>query len=83
MWSINVHLGLLEADVEFLWWWWGGVHSHFRVQPNCSVEVVLCCVVVGVVTIYQWMIPTDRDFPSRISIRCINLIESQMNRGKG
>ena len=30
----------------------GGVHSHFHVQPNNSVEVVLllCCVVVGVVT---------------------------------
>ena len=31
--------------------WWGGVHSHFRVQPNYSAEVVLCCVVVVVVTI--------------------------------
>ena len=31
-----------------------GVQSHFHVQPNCSVEVVLwlCCVVVGVVTIF-------------------------------
>ena len=30
-----------------------GVHSPFRVQPNYSVEVVLllCCVVVGDVTI--------------------------------
>ena len=27
----------------------GGVQSHFRVQPDCSVEVALCC--VGVVTI--------------------------------
>ena len=27
-----------------------GVHSHFHVKPNCSVEVVLCCVVIGVVT---------------------------------
>ena len=25
-----------------------GVHSHFCFQPNYSVEVVLCCVVVGV-----------------------------------
>ena len=24
-------------------WWRGGVHSHFHVQPKCSVEVVLCC----------------------------------------
>ena len=23
------------------------VHSYFCAQPNCSVEVVLCCVVVG------------------------------------
>ena len=30
---------------------WGGVQSHVRVQPDCSVEVVLCYVVVGVVTI--------------------------------
>ena len=22
---------------------WGGLQSHFHVQPNCSVEVVLCC----------------------------------------
>ena len=27
------------------------MQSHFRVQPNCSVEVVLCCAVVGVVPI--------------------------------
>ena len=29
---------------------WGGMHCHFHVQSNCSVEVVLCCVGVGVVT---------------------------------
>ena len=45
--SINVNLRLLKATVEFLW---GGGHSHFHVQPNYSVEAVLCCVVVGVVT---------------------------------
>ena len=28
-----------------------GLHSHFAVQPNYSVEVVLCFVVVGAVTI--------------------------------
>ena len=28
-----------------------GLHSHFHVQPNFSVEVVFCCVVVGVMTI--------------------------------
>ena len=28
-----------------------GLQSHFRVQPNNCVEVVLRCVVVGVVTI--------------------------------
>ena len=27
------------------------LHRHFHVQPNYSVEVVLCCVVVGVATI--------------------------------
>ena len=29
----------------------GGVQSHFRVQPNYSVEDVLCSDVVGVITI--------------------------------
>ena len=28
-----------------------GLHSHFHVQPNYSVEVELRCVVVGIVTI--------------------------------
>ena len=56
LWSINVNLRLMEAAVEFVWWggvvglWWG-LHSHFFVQPNISVEVVLHCVVIGVVTI--------------------------------
>ena len=39
--------------VEFMWCWvggWWGLHSHIRAQPNYSVEVVLRCVVVGVVT---------------------------------
>ena len=38
--------------IEFLWWWVGLVvgFAHFHVQPNYSVEVELCCVVVGVVT---------------------------------
>ena len=48
---INVRL---ETNVEILWWvggWWG-LHSHFHVQPNYSVDVVLSCVVVGVVTIH-------------------------------
>ena len=35
---------------------WGGVvvdlHSHFCVQPDNCVEVVLRCVVVGVVTTF-------------------------------
>ena len=42
---------LLKGNIEFLWWWrggGGGVHIHLHVQPNCRVEVVLCCVVVGV-----------------------------------
>ena len=39
--------GAPKADVEFLWWMvvvlvgGGGVQSHFCVQPNCCVEVVL------------------------------------------
>ena len=45
---------VMEAAVEFLWWvlGGGGVQSHFHVQPNYSVEVVLwlCSVVVGIVT---------------------------------
>ena len=50
---MNVVLRLTEAAVEFLWWWGGwGLQSHFHVQPNhYCVEVVLRCVVVGVVTI--------------------------------
>ena len=45
---MNIVLRLLKATVEFLWWggWWG-LQSHFHVQPNYSVEVVLlvvlCC----------------------------------------
>ena len=31
-------------------WGGGGLQSHFRVQTNNCVEVVLRCVVVGVVT---------------------------------
>ena len=56
---MNVVLRLTEAAVEFLWWvGWGvgwvggwGLQSHFRVQPNNCVEVLLHCFVVGVVTI--------------------------------
>ena len=44
---MNFVLRLTEAAVEFLWW---GLQSHFHVQPNNCVEVVLRCVVVGVVT---------------------------------
>ena len=45
---MNVVLRLMEAAVKFVWWWGWGLQSHFRVQPNFCVEVVLCCVVVGV-----------------------------------
>ena len=38
----------MGAAIEFVWW--GGCESYFHVKPNCSVEVVLCCVVIGVVT---------------------------------
>ena len=47
---MNVGLRLMEAAVGFVGL--GGLHSHFHVQPNYSVEVVLCCVVIGVVTIF-------------------------------
>ena len=46
---MNVVLRLTEAAIEFLWVV-GGVAKSFRVQPNNCVEVVLHCVVVGVVT---------------------------------
>ena len=45
---MNAVLRLFKATVEFLWWggWWG-LQSHFHVQPNYSVKVVLlvvlCC----------------------------------------
>ena len=48
---MNVVLRLMEAAVEFVWWWGWGLQSHFNVQPNYSVEVVLPCVIVGVLTI--------------------------------
>ena len=49
---MNVVLRLTEAAVEILWVGWWGSQRHFRVQPNFCVEVVLRCVVVGVVTIF-------------------------------
>ena len=53
---MSVVLRLMEAAVAFVLWVGGGggvgwgLHNHFHVQPNYSVEVVLRCVVVGVVT---------------------------------
>ena len=41
----------------------GGVQSHFHVQSNYSVEIVLCCIVVGVTTrifIFQTMLRTGK-----------------------
>ena len=48
------------------------LHSHFHVQPNYSVEIVLRCVVVGVVTILSS--PIDQ-FNDRIQYfeSCIKL----------
>ena len=48
---MNVVLRLTESAVEFLWWVGWGLQSYLHVQPNNCVEVVLRCVVVGVVTI--------------------------------
>ena len=58
---MKVVLRLTETAVEFLWWggvveWWG-LQSHFRVQPNHCVEVVLPCAVVGVVTKKETLLP--------------------------
>ena len=50
MWSINVNLRPLVLPVVV---GWGGVQSHFCVQPNYSVEDVLRCDVVGVVSLAQ------------------------------
>ena len=56
LWSINVHLGLLQSDVEFLWW--GGVGGVCKVifmsNPTVVLRLRLCCVVVGVVTIINY-----------------------------
>ena len=62
----NVNMSLLKATVEFLWW--GGMQSHFRVQPNYSVEFVLHYVVVGVVTKNLSMIGLlpHRNLPSSV-----------------
>ena len=37
------NLRLLKAKIKFLWRVGSGVQSHFRVQPNYSVVVVLYC----------------------------------------
>ena len=44
------------------WGWWcgWGLQSHFRVQPNNCLEVVLRCVVVGV-GVVTTRIPVDND----------------------
>ena len=51
----HINLRLLKTTVEFLWrgGGLGGMHSHFHVQPNYSVEAVLCC--LGVVTISKYL----------------------------
>ena len=55
---MNVVLRIIELMLSLcgvVGWWVGGVgwglHSYIHVQPNYSGEVVLRCVVVGVVTI--------------------------------
>ena len=64
----------------------GGVHSHFCVQANCSVEVVLwlCCVVVGVVTISRNWFSThilDEEGPSHIGFLFLNKkTKTQLNQ---
>ena len=48
------------------------IQSAAEVMSSQTAVLRLYCVVVGVVTIYQWMISTDKDFPSRISIDASN-----------
>ena len=52
---MNLVWRVMEATVEFVWWWWG-LHSHFHVQPNYSVEVVLRCVVLLTITLQCYSI---------------------------
>ena len=47
---MNVFLRLMEAAGEFVWWWGGVCTVIFMPKPTS--ELRLCCVVVGVVTIY-------------------------------
>ena len=60
---MNVVLRLKEAAVGFLWW--GGWVVGFAKSFSC--QVVLCCVVVGVVTIQlifkNWDQKTPRNWP--------------------
>ena len=48
---------------------WGGVQSHFHVQPNCSVEDVLCSRWV-VTKSLSWFLLCDRMFHWNILIVC-------------
>ena len=41
LWSINVHLSLLNGTNELLWWV-GGVGKVIFVSNQTTVEVVLC-----------------------------------------
>ena len=43
LWSINVHLGLLKADVEFVWWWWVVVCKVIFVSNPTAVLRLCCC----------------------------------------
>ena len=43
----------MKATVEFLGW--GGLHIHFRVQPNYSAVLMLCCVCV-VLSLGLWQL---------------------------
>ena len=56
--SLNVFLRVSEDAVEFVWWGGWGMRSHFRVQPNHCVKVVLRCVMVGVVTTMLFIVHT-------------------------
>ena len=49
--SINVHLGLLQPDIEFVWRWGGG--CIFMSNPAAVLRLRLCCVVIWVVPIFH------------------------------
>ena len=67
-------MNVVLRHMELMLVWWGGMgwglHSHFHLQPNYSVEVVLHCVVVGVVTTY---LAYATRIPTKLGVKLRNL----------